>query len=398
MDIVSNLPSSIIETILCLLPIQEAARTSILSSEWRYRWIKIPKIAFIENAFQVSTDETELSVLEQSCVIPNERKEINKKCKFIHAINHVLTMHEGPIHEFTLSIETDDSWIEIEHIISQLVQKNTVKKLALNFLCGGYQIPSSLFSLHQLTDLCLVGCYFDHQPLTFDGFDRLTSLSLQEVFISNKTLLHLLSNCPLLKTLDISTYLIQGSDNCTIINLFECLPVIENLSILLASVECFGEDGIPQELPNALVHMRYLYIGEICFIHKYGLPILALLMRSSPKLEKLKLKILDDSWVEKSDRSDHVTPEDYSDIWLEHLKELEIENMIYRETELDFVKLVLAKSPVLKKVRIFIHEEVGMVEQMQIVETLLDPPRASLEVQIIVEIGEGSHTGSRSVM
>ncbi|GJS63440.1 F-box/FBD/LRR-repeat protein [Tanacetum coccineum] len=314
MDMISNLPSSIVETILCLLPIQEAARTSILSREWRYRWIKIPKIAFIENAFQVSTDEAELSVLEQSCVIPNERKEINKKCKFIHAINQVMTMHEGPIHEFTLSTETDDSWIEIEHIISQL---------------------------------------------------------------------------------DINNHLIHSSDDCTIINLFECLPVVEKLSILLAIVECFGEDGIPQELPNALVHMRYLYIGEICFIHKYGLPLLALLMRSSPKLEKLKLEILDDSWVEKCDRSDCVTLKDYSDIWLEHLKELEIENMIYRETQLDFVKFVLAKSPVLKKVRLFLQEEVGKDEQMQ---TLLDSPRASLEVQIIVEIAEGSHTGSRSVM
>nr|GEW58382.1 hypothetical protein [Tanacetum cinerariifolium] len=134
---------------------------------------------------------------------------------------------------------------------------------------------------------------------------------------------------------------------------------------------------------------------KICFIHKYGLPLLALLMRSSPKLEKLKLEILDDSWVEKCDRSDRVTLKDYSDVWLEHLKELEIENMIYRETELDFVKFVLAKSPVLKKVRLFLHEEVGKDEHMQ---TLLDSPRASLEVQIIVEIAEGSHTGSRSVM
>ena len=72
--------------------------------------------------------------------------------------------------------------------------------------------------------------------------------------------------------------------------------------------------------------------------------------------------------------------------------------MIYREIELDFVKLVLAKSPVLKKVRLFLHEEVSKDEQMQISETLLDSPRASLEVQIIVEIIEGSHTGSRSVM
>ncbi|GKC48128.1 F-box/FBD/LRR-repeat protein-like protein [Tanacetum coccineum] len=59
-DRISNIPPSIIETILCLLPFQEAARTSILSRGWRYHWIRIPKLVFIEDMFQVPTDEAEL--------------------------------------------------------------------------------------------------------------------------------------------------------------------------------------------------------------------------------------------------------------------------------------------------------------------------------------------------
>nr|GFC27810.1 hypothetical protein [Tanacetum cinerariifolium] len=51
----------IIEIILCFLPIQEAVRTSILSREWRYRWIKIPKLEFQEFKFHVSTDGAESS-------------------------------------------------------------------------------------------------------------------------------------------------------------------------------------------------------------------------------------------------------------------------------------------------------------------------------------------------
>ncbi|MFS7927915.1 putative F-box-like domain superfamily protein [Helianthus anomalus] len=35
-DVISKLPSGITIAILCLLPIQEAARTSNLSKEWRY--------------------------------------------------------------------------------------------------------------------------------------------------------------------------------------------------------------------------------------------------------------------------------------------------------------------------------------------------------------------------
>ncbi|KAJ0432731.1 putative leucine-rich repeat domain superfamily, F-box-like domain superfamily [Helianthus annuus] len=45
-DRITTLPQAIVETILCLLPIEEAARTSVLSREWRYKWTTIPKLEF----------------------------------------------------------------------------------------------------------------------------------------------------------------------------------------------------------------------------------------------------------------------------------------------------------------------------------------------------------------
>nr|GFD21728.1 hypothetical protein [Tanacetum cinerariifolium] len=61
----------------------------------------------------------------------------------------------------------------------------------------------------QLTDLHLSGCILDHQP-TFTGFGSLKSLSVFELTTCTKTLLQLLSSCPLLKTL------IMKIDNGTI--------------------------------------------------------------------------------------------------------------------------------------------------------------------------------------
>ncbi|KAI3822966.1 hypothetical protein L1987_10569 [Smallanthus sonchifolius] len=218
---------------------------------------------------------------------------------------------------------------------------------------------------------------------------------------SRKTLLHLLSSCPLLKSvsLNIDNSALQDSDDdSTVINLFDCLPVIENLSFGFGIIECFAHDGIPQELLIALVHLKYLCIKDICFIHNYGLPILVLLIKSSPNLEKLKLEILDDSWVEISERRDSFRLEDDSDIWLEHLNELEIINMIYRNAELDFVKLILAKSPVLKKLRIFLYNEVAKDEALHVSGILKQSPHASADAEVIVEIIEGSCPSSRSVM
>ncbi|KAF5797374.1 putative F-box domain, leucine-rich repeat domain superfamily, F-box-like domain superfamily [Helianthus annuus] len=144
MDRISKLPVGVIETILCLLPIQEAARTSILSKEWRYHWTKIPKLVFIEeDAYEVSTDGAELSELEQTFDRPSERKMMTNRCKLFYATYQVLLVHEGPINEFTLCMPVDGSCVEIDHIIRHLSKKNTVKILKLDFktfpigdLCG----------------------------------------------------------------------------------------------------------------------------------------------------------------------------------------------------------------------------------------------------------------------
>ncbi|KAI3688362.1 hypothetical protein L1987_82074 [Smallanthus sonchifolius] len=366
MDMISKLPPNIIETILCLLPIQEAARTSIISREWRYHWIKIPKLVFIEDTFQVSTDGAELPVMGQTFDQPSQKKDTIKKHKFFDVIYQVLFMHEAPIHEFTLSMATNASCVEIDHIMLHLSRKNTVKKLKLEFI-SGYKLPLSIFSFHRLTDLHLTGCDLDYEPM-FKGFNNLASLYIQEVMTSRKTLLHLLSSCPLLNSvsLNIDNSALQDSDDgSTVINLFDCLRVIENLSIGFGIVECFAQDGIPQELPIAL---------------------------------KLKLEILDDSWVEIFERRDSFRLEDDSDIWLEHLNELEIINMIYRNAELDFVKLILTKSPVLKKLRIFLYNEVAKDEALHISGILEQSPHASADAEVIVEIIEGSCPSSRSVM
>ncbi|XP_076908386.1 F-box/FBD/LRR-repeat protein At1g13570-like [Bidens hawaiensis] len=188
MDIISTLPPSIIETILCFLPIQDAARTSILSREWRYHWIKIPKLAFIEETFQVSTDSDEF-----------------KKRKLFDAIDHFLRLLEDPIHEFTLSMVTEGTPQDFDHMMFLMLHRNTIKKLKLEFV-PGYTFHLGVFASHPLTDLHLVGCGLFSEPL-FEGFASLSSLYIQDVTASKETLLLILSGCPLLKSVTlVSSY------------------------------------------------------------------------------------------------------------------------------------------------------------------------------------------------
>ncbi|KAJ0624555.1 putative F-box-like domain superfamily protein [Helianthus annuus] len=51
-DRFKQLPPAIIQNILCLFLIDEAARTSILSKEWMHHWTKIPNLMRISFRLQ----------------------------------------------------------------------------------------------------------------------------------------------------------------------------------------------------------------------------------------------------------------------------------------------------------------------------------------------------------
>ncbi|KAM0017574.1 putative F-box domain, FBD domain, leucine-rich repeat domain superfamily [Helianthus debilis subsp. tardiflorus] len=284
---INTLPQTIIENILCLLPIQEAARTSILSREWRNHAVKKLKLAF----------------------------------------NH--------------------------HMFS-------------------YKLPLCAFSMHQLTDLDLRHVDIDHQPI-FSGFGSLRSLRLFYVKISTKALLHLLSNCPSLKRFSLG--FIDCKD-CTIVELFECLPVIEHLTI-------YGEplvlDSVPNELPTSLIHLKYLCFNELYFGEDHGLIFLLILVKCSPNLEKIELDIAEG--IGDDNGTWFGILEKYSDVRLEHLKELEIHYFSNLKHEMKLVTVILARSPKLKKV--IIHSLVEKDEESDMLKILLQAPRAS-PVEIVV--------------
>ena len=85
---------------------------------------------------------------------------------------------------------------------------------------------------------------------------------------------------------------------------------------------------------------------------------------------------------ESRDEEDSI--EAYSDIRLEHMREFEVTNLSNTKTELSIVKLILMRSPVLKKLRIHIAEWYK-VDQMHISETLVSAPRASPVLEFIFE-------------
>ncbi|KAJ0754194.1 putative FBD domain, leucine-rich repeat domain superfamily, F-box-like domain superfamily [Helianthus annuus] len=378
-DRITTLPETIIEIILCLLPIEEAARTSILSREWRFKWTTIPKLVFLEDTVKMSTEKWHLSNWNKISKSERERRKKEMRCKLFYAIHQVLLQRQATIQEFTLSIYPDETCFEIDQILLHLSRNHTLKRLTLDFLgCNSYCLPLCVFSLRHLTDLHLEHCYVDLKPI-FNGLGSLVRLTLNKTWISRKPFLHLLSGCPSLKSLCVKLEnLIHENRNPSIMELFKCLTHIEHLTTW-GYITTIVQDWMP-ELPPSLIHLKYFCIEELCFGPSNGCAFLGVLLKCSPNLEKIKIEIeTDDGYdeIESGNREEEFSLllEKYSDVWLEHLSELEI--LYYRNVklELDLLKFILARSPNLKKVK-FRTWMFGSREDLKMLRTLLRPPRA----------------------
>ncbi|KAK1425583.1 hypothetical protein QVD17_20937 [Tagetes erecta] len=204
-DRISNLPSSLVQTILTLMPIRDAFKTTILSRSWRHRCVNLPKLEFDQ-------------VQSVSCYL---------------YVLHVLLLHQGPVLDFSLCVTQLPSCYEIDQIILHLAIKTTVEKFKLSMgLYISHKLPKSLFSLKKLTHLNLKNCVVE-LPSTVFRFERLTSLSFHNVKISTKMLISLLSCCPILN----SFILIQeekqfmGTEYTNLVQLFQLMPLVDHLEM-----------------------------------------------------------------------------------------------------------------------------------------------------------------------
>ncbi|XP_052188113.1 F-box/FBD/LRR-repeat protein At1g13570-like isoform X2 [Diospyros lotus] len=345
-DIISHLPSNVIEEILMRMPIQDAVRTSVLSKKWRYAWVTLPQLVF-DDAFYI--------------------KSRTQKNKLMMAIYQVLLLHRGPILKFKLSLSILDSCFEIDQLIL-FVSNNGIQEFVLDIQKGEpYKLPSSFFSCLQLKHLELRSCLFN-PPLSFKGFSRLSSLELWDVVITSKVFSSLISSCPLLEELKlvnstsisyleisapnltylffqgrfgsicfkntpklarVSVYLYEsmtgeaykGGEICNWVTFFAGLPVIEFLELDYGCLQLISAGGVPKRLPINLNHLKILklHLEKVKEVSS-----ILCLVRSSPNLEKFVI------WGPINGIADEETAvkllevHGWSDICLNQLQEVEL--------------------------------------------------------------------------
>ncbi|KAJ3707551.1 hypothetical protein LUZ61_011256 [Rhynchospora tenuis] len=157
LDLITQLPDSILHSILFLLPIKDAGRASVLSSPWRHLWKAAP--------------------LHLDDLYP--RRWSNE------AVSRIFDSHHGPIETLSLSQFNYPSHLPaIERFMETAVQRG-IRELTLKSY--HYHVAPSLLHCNSLHYLSLIDCRFP-KGLLPSIFPNLKELSLNSAQMPNDLL------------------------------------------------------------------------------------------------------------------------------------------------------------------------------------------------------------------
>ncbi|XP_008236273.1 PREDICTED: F-box/FBD/LRR-repeat protein At1g13570-like isoform X2 [Prunus mume] len=356
LDRISNLPSDVLEQILSHLPIREVARTSVLSSKWRYRTAMIRHLVF-----------------DKQCV------STKKRITFVDIVDHVLLGHIGPIHKFKLShLDRLATW-DIDRWILHL-SRNSIKEFVLEIeeVCC-YSIPSYLFSCEDMIHLELFSCLIKPPP-TFKGFRNLKSLVFQRVTLAQDAFQNLIACCPLLERLTLRefnfTHLKIDAPNLKFLDVegdFE--DVIFQNTLNLADVCICTDTSVGQRwacdsthsmLVKFLVHLPHIQRLKIqgFFLQAAGSAFQEISADREGHSALSEVNSLYGNWIFPFSQLRFVKMSDVSDV----------------KAELDFIRFLLLNSPVLEKI---IVKPAYADDSWELVKQLLRLGRASVHSEII---------------
>ncbi|CAM0953568.1 unnamed protein product [Alopecurus aequalis] len=179
-DRISNLPDSILVTILSSLPIDKAARCSILASRWRHLF---PSTLLDFRAFTCSG-----------------------RLDIVKAVTAILAAHPTePVRSFVMGelyVRPEDRCV-VDGWLRDLANRG-IQELSLYFRCSD-EIPECIFACSSLKRLHLTNGTFPDAAAAATSLARLTEINLSSVRISEDSLNSLLSHCVALEHLTIDS-------------------------------------------------------------------------------------------------------------------------------------------------------------------------------------------------
>ncbi|CAI0458608.1 unnamed protein product [Linum tenue] len=397
-DRFSDVPTNVItEHILTLLPIKDAARTSILSRNWRHHWRSIPQLVFDRN-------------FAPPHYLPDDSEKVAAN------IHRAVLLHDGSITKFELDIPgLMGGCPKIDDELIPCLPSKIVREVALLFSVHQAKAnldSSSLFtSCHHLTVLKLKNCSFSTAPSCFVGLRKLAVLELEDVVMPKYFLRNLLLECTLLEELRVvncskqklvlltpSLKLVvfrslasefrlnpapllsvlslpDGCDyeyeNTSLLALFASLSALKQLTFGLNSLLFPAESNDPYKVPTTLCVLKVVELSRLSLESLSHARFLLRLITSSPNLQKLTIRVgfylltslLYHTWI-VANNAHHPPSDDIDSLQmllgaeeeqsglgcLQHLEEVHIQDSLATQVELDLVRFVLVTAPRLRTI------------------------------------------------
>ncbi|KAF7026778.1 hypothetical protein CFC21_038873 [Triticum aestivum] len=394
-DRLSCLPREIKGEILSHLNIEEAIRTSTLSSIWRDAWTDTPKIFLRDGNFP--------------------------RTKFVMLVEMVLSLHKGTIEKFDISGEGSyhDEFARWMLMLSRRSPKSVI--INLNSW-PRYRIPSCLFSVADLKSLRLENCIIS-LPREFEGFKSLTYLSLNIFSSTDRDIQYLVSFCPVLTNLRLSSF--EGIDCLNIqapklkylrvngdfvyikldvpnlkwailslrheVKAYQSVPIvhdkesylkqslgslsdIETLSVSGFFLKYLSNGCMHTKLPVVFRRLENIYLG-ICFWDQSEVSAACSLFQKAPNLKMLEL------WSYPLGLSDQDQVSITVQVQMDHLITASVEDFGGLDYEINFVAKLLSWAPALEKLNIKWN---GETDCGRVLAKLLALPRVSPRAKVTV--------------
>ncbi|KAL1556935.1 F-box/FBD/LRR-repeat protein-like isoform X2 [Salvia divinorum] len=406
-DTITTLPRSIIENILSRLPLREMVRTSLLSREWKHKWLTCPELVF-----DVWFDQMFLT-----------------GCELNPIIHHVLRHHRGPLLRFTVQVPSIRSCPEIDEWL-HLLPNHTLQDLFLRVSIGGERrLTTHLFTFQHLRNLSLESCTF-HPPLGFEGFNKLVTLELQNVglmpdrfgdFLASCSAVQTLKlfhcpafncleitgprlkllefdgifssisfkNCPLLRDVRLAFSLELNMENGFSLSLVEslsCLPALEELKLQANALEgLFRYGAAPVKLAIALKSLKNLHLTNMYFEKIAEIASAISFIRSCPILQKLRITGYTYEVVDSV--AGFLRSQEPFEC-LAQLKSIKMQLFCGNDSEMEFLKYMLASAAALEETAITPHSGCVTDGGEAILNELKQYPRASSRAEFISSDGK----------
>ncbi|RXH81158.1 hypothetical protein DVH24_005072 [Malus domestica] len=204
-DRISELTDELLVSLLTLLPLKEAAATSILSKRWHYVW---RYVLASTRTLNFDAGKTLCSLIDL-----NRDKREQKICKYVDWVNSVVEQHIWPnVEQFRVAFDLDDRFSNSINKWIQFALKKRAQVLELDFSEDGvyrrrkscYNFPHELLGIERGSASTALYCdILSLNPCVYLGFKSLKVLHFSYVDVGQEVLEYFLSNCPVLERLSV---------------------------------------------------------------------------------------------------------------------------------------------------------------------------------------------------